>query len=194
MRRQRGSSWRCSTRHTHVICSAGRAATCPRQLDAPGSIDPISVDCSRRGATRDRRRGSLDSLQLHWCLPLLAAAAVAAQSPAWATAALDSASVQSAPATIRAHAYTLAECLALADRNFPNLWAARARLAYVHAQLEEATWTPWFQWSAQSSFGLAPPLTGTVIYPQSNLYSRNITGLDGLQPFFRFGIIGVVPL
>ncbi len=136
----------------------------------------------------------MDSLQLHWCLPLLAAAAVAAQSPAWANAALDSASVQSAPATIRAHAYTLAECLALADRNFPNLWAARARLAYVHAQLEEATWTPWFQWSAQSSFGLAPPLTGTVIYPQSNLYSRNITGLDGLQPFFGFGISGVVPL
>jgi outer membrane protein TolC len=124
----------------------------------------------------------------------LAAAAVAVQSPARANDALDGVSVRSAPATIRAHAYTLAECLALADRNFPNLWAARARLAYVHAQLEEATWTPWFQWSAQSSFGVAPPLTGTVIYPQSNLSSRNITGLDGLQPFFGFGISGVVPL
>jgi len=128
-------------------------------------------------------------------LPFVAATAVAAaQSPAWANEATDGLALQSAPATIRAHAYTLAECLALADRNFPNLWAARARLAYVHAQLEEATWTPWFQWSAQSSFGVAPPLTGTVIYPQSNLYSRNITGLGGLQPFFGFGINGVVPL
>src|SRR4051794_37378419 len=31
-------------------------------------------------------------------------------------------------ATIKPHAYTLAECLSLADRNHPNLWAARARL------------------------------------------------------------------
>src|SRR5258707_1135055 len=40
--------------------------------------------------------------------------------------------------TVKGHAYTLQECLALADRNFPNLWAARARLAFVHAQLDEA--------------------------------------------------------
>ncbi|HEY6459815.1 MAG TPA: hypothetical protein VIY73_06675, partial [Polyangiaceae bacterium] len=46
--------------------------------------------------------------------------------------------------TIMPHQYTLEECLALADRNFPNLWAARARLAFTHAQLEEARWTPWF--------------------------------------------------
>src|SRR5579864_7770472 len=63
-----------------------------------------------------------------------------------------------APATIRVHAYTLDECLALADRNFPNLWAARARLALAHAQLEETKWVPWFQWSASSAFGVAPAL------------------------------------
>src|SRR4051812_34540743 len=45
-------------------------------------------------------------------------------------------------ATIKAHQYTLAECLALTDRNHPLLWAARARLAGVHAQLEEAIYTP----------------------------------------------------
>src|ERR1700689_1812061 len=67
-----------------------------------------------------------------------------------------------APATIRLHQFTLEACLMLADRNFPNLWAARARLAFVHAQLDEAKWTPWFQWSANSSFGVAPPLLGTV--------------------------------
>jgi outer membrane protein TolC len=95
---------------------------------------------------------------------------------------------------MRPHAYTLAECLALADRNFPNLWAARARLAFVHGQLEEAKWTPWFQWSAQSSFGLLPPIQGTVVYPQSTLFSRNITFIGNLQPFFGFGINGVLPL
>src|SRR5580692_1816181 len=99
-----------------------------------------------------------------------------------------------ARATIHPHVYTLTECLALADRNFPNLWAARARLAYAHAQLSEARWTPWFQWSAQSSFGVTPKLPGSVLYPQSNLATRDIVGLDGLQPYFSFGITGAVPL
>jgi len=104
-----------------------------------------------------------------------------------------------APATIAPHRYTLAECLALADRNFPNLWAARARLAFAHAQLEEARWTPWFQWSAQSSFGVMPPLLGTVLYPESalgpsTLNNRNVTALGNLQPFFGFGLNGVLPI
>jgi multidrug efflux system outer membrane protein len=101
---------------------------------------------------------------------------------------------QNAPATISAHQFTLNECLALADRNFPNLWAARARLAYTHAQLEEAKWTPWFQWTAQSSFGVAPTLSGSVLYPQANLAQRNITTLGNLQPFMGYGLSGVVPL
>jgi outer membrane protein TolC len=99
-----------------------------------------------------------------------------------------------APATIRPHAYTLEECLALADRNFPNLWAARARLAFTHAQLEEAKWTPWFQWSASSSFGVIPKLAGSVIFPQATITSRNISSLTDLQPFFQFGVNGTVPL
>jgi outer membrane protein TolC len=96
--------------------------------------------------------------------------------------------------TVSAHRYTLAECLALADRNFPNLWAARARLELAHAQLEEARWTPWFQWSAQGSLGLAPPLLGSILYPQSTLASRNITSILGLRPYAGFGVNGVVPL
>jgi outer membrane protein TolC len=99
-----------------------------------------------------------------------------------------------APVTITGHRYTLAECLALADRNFPNLWAARARLAYAHAQLEEARWVPWFQWSANSNFGVAPTFLGSVLYPQATQNSRNITGLGGLTPFLGFSINGVVPL
>ena len=80
------------------------------------------------------------------CLVLLATAATV---PAIALAADGSPAPEAMPVslarpTIRAHEYTLVECLALADRNFPNLWAARARLAYAHAQLEEAHWTPFF--------------------------------------------------
>jgi outer membrane protein TolC len=137
---------------------------------------------------------------------LLAAAVVAAASIAHAApppdappspALADGPSLETAPAapaTIRPHPYTLEECLALADRNFPNLWAARARLALTHAQLEEAKWTPWFQWSASSAFGVIPPLQGSVIFPEATLSSRNISGLDKLQPFFQFGISGTLPL
>jgi outer membrane protein TolC len=104
-------------------------------------------------------------------------------------------SAQPAPVTIRAHQYALEECLALADRNFPNLWAARARLAFTHAQLEEARWLPWFQgWSASSTFGVIPTLSGTVLYPQSTLSTRNISGISDLHPFFQFGMNGTIPL
>jgi outer membrane protein, multidrug efflux system len=111
-----------------------------------------------------------------------------------ASAGDDPLDAPTAPSTISLHQFSLEQCLSLADRNFPNLWAARARLAYVHAQLDEAKWTPWFQWSANSSFGLAPPLLGTVVFPQSSFNATNIGSLSGLQPFLHFDINGVVPL
>jgi outer membrane protein TolC len=139
-----------------------------------------------------------------WSLPLFACAAsvaVVAAAPARAAdpgPATPSAPVDDVPLarpTIRAHQYTVEESLALADRNFPNLWAARARLAFTHAQLEEARWTPWFQWSANSLFGVVPPLVGTVSFPNgATLSSKNITGFGNLQPAFHFDIGGVVPL
>ncbi len=129
-----------------------------------------------------------------WWAPLFALGPLSLAAPARADEPPGFGEPPAAPITIRAHTYSLAECLALADRNFPNLWAARARLAAAHAQLEEVRWTPWFQWSAQSAFGVLPPILGTVIYPQSNLYARNITGTNGLQPSFQFGLSGVLPL
>jgi outer membrane protein TolC len=123
---------------------------------------------------------------------LAAASLVVAPAPLRAQSRADA--QNNGAVTVTAHRYTLAECLALADRNFPNLWAARARLAFAHAQLEEARWTPWFQWSAQGSLGVAPPLLGSVLYPQSTLASRNITSILGLQPYAGFGLNGVVPL
>ena len=136
----------------------------------------------------------------NWSLPLCACAASVAVV---VTAPARAADPGSAPAddtvfarpTIRPHQFTLDESLALADRNFPNLWAARARLAYTHAQLEEVRWTPWFQWSANALFGVTPPLVGTVIFPDGTTkYSTNITGISGLQPAVHFDIGGVVPL
>jgi multidrug efflux system outer membrane protein len=141
------------------------------------------------------RKGCLTGLLVAVAVVVVARGSVAApdaaQAPASAPAWGDAAAAR---VTIRPHAYSLAECLALAERNFPNLWAARARLAQAHAQLDEARWTPWFQWSAHADFGVMPPLLGTIDYTQSTLSARDINGLGNLQPFFGFGVGGVVPL
>lgn len=97
-------------------------------------------------------------------------------------------------ATIRPHAYTLAECLSLAERNHPNLWAARARLAVAHAQLDEARYTPYSFWSANAQTGVLPTIGGTPFYnavPRSQL-SQGFGA--NFQPFLTFGVRGTVPL
>jgi outer membrane protein TolC len=138
------------------------------------------------------RAASLSLLAAFATIALAPAAAAQPTPPKGDDPGLDEA--PSAPATIRFHQYTLEECLALADRNFPNLWAARARLAFSHAQLEEARWTPWFQWSASSQFGVAPQVSGTVVFPQSTLSDRNLQSLGNLQPFLQFGVNGTIPV
>ena len=97
-------------------------------------------------------------------------------------------------ATIRPHAYTLPECLTLAERNHPNLWASRARLAFVHAQLDEAKYTPYSFWSANATTGVLPTIGGTPFYnavPRSAL-SQGF-GQD-FQPFLTFGVRGTIPI
>ncbi len=103
---------------------------------------------------------------------------------------------ESAPvATIRAHAYTLAECLALADRNFPTLWAARSRLALAHAQLDEAKWVPFWNWSASSNATILPRIEGTPVYTGTGQTARNINSLaSGIEPWWTVDVNGVVPL
>ncbi len=98
-------------------------------------------------------------------------------------------------ATIRPHAFTLADCLALADRNFPTLWAARARLSLAHAQLDEARWYPFSQWSASSNLTILPTIEGTPVYTGTGLNARNLNGLtNGVQPFWTVEVSGQIPL
>ncbi|WP_394849065.1 TolC family protein [Pendulispora brunnea] len=91
-------------------------------------------------------------------------------------------------------AYTLAECLSLTERNHPNLWVGRARLAAFHAQLDEARWAPFFQWNTTATLGVIPEIKGTPFYTAApaNLLSTKFT--DGLNPFLQFTINGYVPL
>jgi multidrug efflux system outer membrane protein len=98
-------------------------------------------------------------------------------------------------ATIKMHGYTLAECLALADRNHPAIWAARARLAYVHGQLDEAKWTPFWNWSASSTVGVIPTINGTNVYSSTPATALGTSFFSQqLGPFFTFDISGTLPI
>jgi outer membrane protein, multidrug efflux system len=97
-------------------------------------------------------------------------------------------------ATIRMHAYSLQECLLLAERNAPQLWASRARLAAAHGQLEEARWTPYSYWSFSSTFGYLPPIGGTPFYNDSPYYRLYQGFGEGWQPAFGMNVRGTVPI
>jgi outer membrane protein TolC len=89
---------------------------------------------------------------------------------------------------------TLARCLELAERNHPNIWAARARLTAMEAQLDEARWTPFSQFTVVGGLGLAPTLRGNSLYSPNTDVSLSSSmglgwriGIDGLIPIWTFG-------
>lgn len=111
-------------------------------------------------------------------------------------ASQDAGSTAAQPAPIVAHrTYSLAEVLDLVDRNHPFLWAARARVAAAHGQLDEARWYPFWQWNAQASGGIVPFVGGSVLYnTQASPTALNPNNSSDYQPFFQFSVSGVIPL
>jgi len=97
--------------------------------------------------------------------------------------------------TVKKRTYTLEECLALTDRNHPNVWAARARLGVVHAQLDEARWAPYWQWSLSVNSGVIPELGGTPFFSQSTPATLAAgVGSGSWKPFMQFNVGGAIPL
>lgn len=90
--------------------------------------------------------------------------------------------------------FSLEECLALVDRNHPNLWAARARVARARAQLDEAKWSPFSQFFIESRFGVLPALAGTPLYNSPPVAARNPSFSDNLGPMFQAQFSGGIPL
>lgn len=156
-----------------------------------------------------RRRMTARRIRSWISIVACASGALAASSPAHAgpfdldddeddaAPAAASASSGAAPPpipTIPPPAYSLRQCLLLADRNAPQLWAARARLAAVHGQLDEARWSPFSHWSMSSTFGLLPPIGGTAFYNASP-YTLLYQGFGaGWEPAFSLSVRGHVPL
>ncbi|HEY3593366.1 MAG TPA: TolC family protein, partial [Polyangiaceae bacterium] len=85
---------------------------------------------------------------------------------------------------------TLARCLELAERNHPNVWAARARLDHMRGELKEAYYTPYSQFTVTGGVGLAPSVHGNDLYsPNTDVSLSSNMGIG-----WRIGIEGVVPL
>ncbi len=124
-------------------------------------------------------------------LVLAALAAGALVHPAEASPLGDEGAASRPPAK---HKYSLAECLALAERNHPNLWAARARTEAAVAQAEETRYLPYSQFSSTITTGVIPHIGGTPYFGSTPFSQLNTTFTSGLNPFLRVEINGAIPL
>lgn len=127
-----------------------------------------------------------------------AAAALFLTGAAWA-APEKSAGRPHAPAkrtTSAAHAYTLDELIVLAEKNFPKVQEAQARLSIKKGQVWEARTAPYSEFKVDGGVGVAPTIRGTPVYSPSNdvALTKNMAlawqvGLEGLIPLWTFGKI-----
>ncbi|GAB4209724.1 MAG: hypothetical protein OHK0013_29490 [Sandaracinaceae bacterium] len=84
----------------------------------------------------------------------------------------------------------LAALVRAAERNYPGMRAADARIRAAQAQLDEIWVSPFFQGQVTAGFTFAPEQRGSPIFsPDSQVPVEN-----PWQPVLQFGIEGVVPL
>lgn len=102
----------------------------------------------------------------------------------------------SATAASRAQRLTLAQCLTLAEQNYPKVREARARLNYKQSRLWEAKTAPFSEFRVLGAAGIAPTVRGTAVYSPnsdvaltSNMALAWQVGIEGLVPLWTFGKI-----
>jgi outer membrane protein TolC len=90
--------------------------------------------------------------------------------------------------------YSLADALALADKNHPQILAARARLTKAEAQEREAQSAPFSLFKSSGGVGVVPELRGTTSYtPDNDIFARRGAALgwrvdfSGVLPLWTFG-------
>jgi outer membrane protein TolC len=99
----------------------------------------------------------------------------------------------SAEAAAPSRGVSLARCLELSERNHPNIWAARARLEKMRAELSEAHTAPFSQFTVTGGAGFAPTVRGNDLYsPNTDTSLSKVSIKNGFA--WRIGIDGVVPL
>jgi outer membrane protein TolC len=103
------------------------------------------------------------------------------------TTTLDEAQSPNASANV----YGLGRCIALADASSPQIRQAQDRLEQARAQLDEAKWAPWMQFSLSGGLAVVPEVRGTAVYSPNTSISLS-SGLAGTAG--RVSIDGVIPL
>jgi len=113
--------------------------------------------------------------------------------PAAAEGASDEEAVPAAPpaeVVRRPPVLTLERCLALAERNYPKVLEAQARLRHKRAQRTQAHYQPYTEFTFTAGLAPAPTVRGTAVYsPDTDL---PLTGRIGVA--WQVGIEGLVPL
>lgn len=128
---------------------------------------------------------------MRWLAPLSAAMALFGVAT---PAAADPARAPSEPRGLAV--YDLSRCLTLAERNYPKVHQARARLDHKKAQLSQAHTQPFSEFTFTAGLGPAPTVRGTSVYSPntdasltSNMALAWQMGIDGAVPLWTFGKI-----
>lgn len=123
---------------------------------------------------------------------LLVPRALAAEEPEASEVA-----VSAAPAPAEARRYSLDEAIALAEKNHPQIIAARAKLSGASALEREAASAPFSLYKLTGGVGVAPELRGTGSYtPDNDIVPERSAALawqidlSGVIPLWTFGKIG----
>jgi outer membrane protein TolC len=137
---------------------------------------------------------------LSWLVLLSSTAPAFAQEPAAVETDAEPAAAPAVPApppmVRQVPGLSLRRCLELAERNYPKIHEARARLAIKRAQLDQAHSAPYSDFTVTGGIGLAPDVRGTSVYSpdsdvplKSNMSPAWNIGVDGLIPLWTFGKI-----
>jgi len=101
-----------------------------------------------------------------------------------------------APMPRRVPGVSLRRCLELAERNYPKIHEARAKLAAKRAQLDQAHYAPYSDFTVTGGLGIAPDVRGTSVYSpdtdvplKSDMGAAWQVGIEGLIPLWTFGKI-----
>jgi outer membrane protein TolC len=95
-----------------------------------------------------------------------------------------------AEASASGKGYSLRQCLEMSEKNHPNILAAQARLRLMRAQLDEAHFAPYSDFTLTAGAGPAPTFRGGQIYTRD----REVGLTSNIGMFWRAGVEGTLPV
>ncbi|MBN8615251.1 MAG: TolC family protein [Deltaproteobacteria bacterium] len=139
---------------------------------------------------RPLRLLTLSAVVFATALPLAAFADDPVAAPTEGEGGADGEPATATPTEPEAPLMDLAAFTRAADRSYPGMRAADARIRAAQAQLDEIWVSPFFQGQVTAGFTFAPEQSGSPIFsPDSQVPVEN-----PWQPVLQFGIEGVIPL